>query len=202
MKKIAVLVSGNGSNLQSLIDSCSEDYIPGKIALVISSRPGAYALKRAEEASIDTLVLQRGDLSRSEYSDLILNHLKNKKIDIVCLAGFMQRLGKNLTDFYRGRIINIHPALLPKFGGKGMYGIKVHREVISSGEKVSGCTVHHVDQFYDHGQIIKKKEVPVKKNDTPRSLSERVLESEHQLYPRVLKELILNLEKKEFIKND
>ncbi len=188
MIKIAVLVSGEGTNLQSLIDSCKSGFIPGEIVLVISSRQGAYALERARKENIDTVIIEKKDFkNEEEYSAEILKEVNKKSVDLICLAGFLLKLGSKIIKAYKNKIMNIHPALLPSFGGEGMYGIKVHEEVLKSGEKYSGCTVHIVDEEYDHGRIILQKKVPVKKNDTPHMLAERVLKEEHKLYPEAVK---------------
>ncbi len=192
MIKIAVLVSGGGTNLQSLIDSCKSRFIPGEIVLVISSRQGAYALERARKENIDTVIIEKKDFkNEEEYSAEILKEVNKKNVDLICLAGFLLKLGANIIKAYKNKIMNIHPALLPSFGGKGMYGIKVHEEVLKSGEKYSGCTVHIVDEEYDHGQIILQKKVPVKKNDTPHMLAERVLKEEHKLYSEAVRKFAL-----------
>jgi phosphoribosylglycinamide formyltransferase-1 len=186
--RIAVLVSGSGTNLQSLIDSCRSGYIPGEIALVISSSPSAYSLERASKENIESIVIQRKNFnSDKEFSEEILKEVRARKTDLICLAGFLKKLGKNIVSAYRNRIMNIHPALLPKFGGQGMYGIRVHEAVLKSGEKYSGCTVHFVDEEYDRGPIILQKKVEVRQDDTPQTLAERILTEEHRLYPEAVK---------------
>lgn len=187
--RIGVLVSGRGSNLQALIDAIKSGYIlNAEIVVVISNKKDAYALERARQNNIEALFIDPkdyGDLS--EYSKKLLDELKSRNVDLVCLAGFLLKLSPEFVKNYEYRILNIHPALLPKFGGDGMYGIHVHEAVIKSGEKESGATVHFVDEEYDHGPIIMQVKVPVYQDDTPQSLAERVLKEEHKLYPKVVK---------------
>lgn len=186
--KIAVLVSGSGTNLQSLIDNCESGFIPGKIRIVLSSKGDAYALERARKAQIETLVIERKNFSGDEeYSAVILKEVKARDIDLICLAGFLKKLGVNIVRAYRNKIMNIHPALLPEFGGSGMYGLNVHKAVLSSNNKYTGCTVHFVDEKYDHGQIILQEKIAVLENDTPETLAERVLKLEHKLYPEAVR---------------
>jgi formyltetrahydrofolate-dependent phosphoribosylglycinamide formyltransferase len=190
--RIAVLVSGNGSNLQSLIDGCRSGYIPGEIKLVISSKSGAYALQRAIREDISTRSIERFNfINDEEYSAAILHEVKAKNIDLICCAGFLSKLGNNIISEYKNKIINIHPALLPAFGGKSMYGIKVHEEVLKSGAEYSGCTVHFVDEEYDHGPTIDQRRVEVLPGDTPQMLQARILKEEHELYPEVVRKIAL-----------
>lgn len=188
MIRIAVLVSGSGTNLQTLMDNCKSGYIPGKIVVVVSSNPDAYALKRAEKEGVESVVIQRKDFdSNEDFSAEILKEAEKRRVGLICLAGFVKKLGKNIIKAYDNRIMNIHPALLPSFGGKGMYGIRVHEQVLKSKEKYSGCTVHLVDEKYDHGPIILQKKVEIRKDDTPHTLAERVLKQEYKLYPEAVK---------------
>lgn len=174
--------------MQSLIDNCKSGYIHGEIVLVISSCAGAFALQRAKKAGISGIVLERkrykSDIS---FGNRVLKELKKRKVDLVCLAGFLFKISSGMIKAYKGRIVNIHPALLPRFGGKGMYGIKVHEEVIKSRVKYSGCTVHFVDEKYDHGMMILQKKVKVQKNDIPEVLQKRILKQEHEIYPRAVR---------------
>jgi len=192
---ILVLVSGNGTNLQALLDAekngafdierkTSDGFIVGKIAVVVSDRSGAYALERARAAGIPAFVEkpnlrlpkpERG----AELSDRILRLCREKEIGLVVMAGFLSILAGAMLDEYSGRIINIHPALLPKFGGEGMYGERVHRAVLAAGETESGCTVHKVDAGTDTGPIILQRKVPVLLGDTTEILAERVHREEH-----------------------
>lgn len=188
MERIAVLASGRGSNLQALIDAIKDGRIRnGKIVLVISNNEKAYALERARREGIEAIFIDpRGCKDIDEYSEKLLKELKKREISLVCLAGFLLKLSKKFVDVYRWRILNIHPALLPKFGGAGMYGHHVHEAVIKAREKFSGPTVHFVDEEYDHGPIIKQIKVEVRSDDTPDSLADRVLKQEHILYPEVV----------------
>ncbi len=182
--RITVLVSGGGSNLQSIIDACGSGKIDGRVVLVISNKDGVYALQRAAAEGIEACVVDRNSYENDEgFSEEIMRLAKEKKTDIICLAGFLKKLKKNIIKEYPGRILNIHPALLPSYGGKGMYGLRVHRAVLENREKESGCTVHIVNEEYDRGPIVLQRKVPVKRTDTPEELAERVLREEHRAYP-------------------
>lgn len=187
--RVGVLVSGSGSNLQALIDSVSTGYIRNaRVALVISSRADAFALERARKAEIEAIFLNPKDFAGSvEYSQAIAGLMNERVVDLVCLAGFMRKIEKPLLERYPRRMMNIHPALLPRFGGKGMYGHYVHEAVLRAGENESGPTVHFVDEQYDHGLIILQRKVPVMLDDTPETLAKRVLEQEHKIYPEAVK---------------
>jgi len=199
MIRIAVLVSGSGTNMQSLIENCKKGLIPGKVVLVISSNPEAFAIKRARKEKIPVIVLNRYRYKNDwTYSKRILKEVKDKKIDIICLAGFLWKLAPNIIGEYKERILNIHPTLLPRFGGKGMYGIRVHREVLKNREKFSGATVHFVDEKYDHGKIIIQKKVKVLKNDTAETLAKRILKIEHKVYPIAVKKVIEWLNRRKY----
>lgn len=180
----AVLVSGNGTNLQALIDNQQKNSdCPYKINVVISDNPGAFALTRAKKAGIKTYVLEKGNLKGQSLRDYrtrqILEILRKEKTDIVVLAGFLTILSESLINEFPERIINIHPALLPDFGGPGMYGHHVHEAVLASGKKESGCTVHIVDKGCDTGRVILQKKVPVMAGDTPDSLADRIHKEEY-----------------------
>ena len=183
---IAVLVSGQGrgTNLQALLDGCSRGTIEGRIALVVGTRSDAPALDRARGSGSALAVVspRRYEGHEEGYSAALLRLLKRHRIELICLAGYMRRLPMHLIAAYSGRIMNVHPALLPEFGGHGMYGEYVHRAVIDSGTKWSGATVHFVDEDYDTGPIITQKTVPVLPDDTPVTLAARVLEAEHSAY--------------------
>ena len=188
--RIGVLASGGGSNLQSIIDRCSDGYINGEVVLVISNNSGAKALLRAAEKGIKTFHISSVTEGSEEKADeRISKELSESKVDLVVLAGYMKKAGDKLLENFKGRIINIHPALLPKFGGKGMHGMNVHKTVIESGETESGPTVHFVDSHYDHGSIIEQVKVPVYPDDTPEILQKRVLEKEHELLPGVIRKI-------------
>jgi phosphoribosylglycinamide formyltransferase-1 len=177
---ILVLVSGSGTNLQALIDAGH----PGRIAAVVSDRPGVYALERAKAAGIPALVeAPNRELSKPErqrdLSDRLLGIARNYRADLIILAGFLSILQGKILGEYEGRIINLHPSLLPKYGGAGLYGIKVHKAVLAAGEKESGCTVHLVDEGTDTGPILLQRKVPVLPEDTAESLAERIHREEH-----------------------
>jgi phosphoribosylglycinamide formyltransferase-1 len=180
---ILVLVSGGGTNLQALIDA-EKKGVFGRIAAVVSDRPGVYALERARLAGIPAFV-EEPDKSlpkesrRRELSDRILNVAKTQQAGLLVLAGFLSILSGEIIREYSGRIINLHPALLPKFGGEGMYGEKVHRAVLDAGETESGCTVHLVDAGTDTGPILLQRRVPALPGDTPETLAERIHRQEH-----------------------
>jgi phosphoribosylglycinamide formyltransferase 1 len=177
--RLAVLASGGGSNLQALIDAfAGSDLI--EIALVISDRSGAGALVRAERAAVRALHIRAGDDAALE------NALQQSDIDMIALAGYLRLVPAAVVQRYTHRIVNVHPALLPAFGGPGMYGLRVHQAVLAAGCTVSGVTVHHVDERYDEGSIIAQWPVPVEVGDTPESLAARVLQVEHVLYPAAL----------------
>lgn len=189
MKKIVVLVSGGGTNLQALIDAEKSGIIKdGKITCVISSKAGAYALERAEKNGIPTRVIPRKEYADSKsYSMAILDALNEEKADLVVLAGFMTILDKCVTKAYAYKIINVHPALIPSFCGEGFYGLKVHEKALEYGVKVSGATVHFVNEEADAGAIILQGTVDVKKDDTPEILQRRIMENvEWKLLPKAV----------------
>lgn len=185
MLKIAVLVSGGGSNLQSIIDEIYGGNINASIEMVISDNENAYALERAKEKEIKTYVFDRKTY-KDNMGDKILE-VTEDKVDLIVLAGFLSILKGKLIDKFENKVINIHPALIPSFCGKGMYGIKVHDAVIKSGVKFSGCTVHFVNHNVDEGAIIAQEVVPVYFEDTKETLQARVLEKEHKILPEVIK---------------
>ena len=178
MVNIGVLVSGGGTNLQKLIDAEKAGNIEnGKLRVVIASNPEAYALKRAEQAGIEHFALRRKDYPDVDaYSQALIDALKERDIDLVVLAGFLTITGDNFVEAFRNRIINVHPALLPAFGGKGYYGLHVHEAALARGVKVTGATVHFVNEICDGGPIILQKAVAVKEGDTPETLQRRVME--------------------------
>ena len=176
--KIAVLVSGGGTNLQALIDAQKTGIIQsGEIALVISNNAGAFALTRAEKAGIATAVISKKELgSQDAFEDKLLATLKENGIDLIVLAGFMVILSKRFTDAYPERILNVHPSLIPAFCGEGFYGLHVHEAALGYGVKVTGATVHFVNEIPDGGKIIMQKAVEIKAGDTPEILQRRVME--------------------------
>lgn len=191
MKKIAVFVSGSGTNLQNIIDAIEKKEINAKIALVVASKQGIFAIERAKNANIPVSIYDKGNYENLSlmYADLI-DELKEKGVEYIVLAGYLTILTPNIINAYRQKIINIHPSLLPKFGGKGYYGLKVHKAVIEAKEEVSGATVHFVDEEIDTGDIIAQVKVPVYEYDTPEILQARVLKEEHKLYIKALKKVL------------
>ena len=182
--RIAVLASHGGSNLQAIIDGCASGQIDGEVVLVVSNNKKAFALERARNHHIDTLILTDAAYpAPNEYAGELLSQLASREVNLICLAGYMKMIPQPVIEEYRDRIINIHPALLPKHGGKGMYGIHVHESVIAAHESETGVTIHLVNEHYDDGRIIAQESIAVHPDDTPQSLQERVLELEHQLYP-------------------
>lgn len=175
--KIAVLVSGGGTNLQALIDAQNKGIIAsGEIKLVVSNNYGAYALERAKNAGIDTAVVSKKECKdQLEFEEKIKELLTAYKIDLIILAGFMAILSENFTSAYPKRIINVHPSLIPSFCGKGFYGLHVHEAALSYGVKVTGATVHFVNEIPDGGEIILQKAVNIRENDTPETLQKRVM---------------------------
>lgn len=181
--RIAVLVSGGGTNLQALIDS--EEIKSGEIVLVVSNNPGAYALKRAEKAGIKTAVIQKKGVEQAEFEEKLSAVFEENKIDVIVLAGFMCILSGSFTSKYPKRIINVHPSLIPSFCGKGFYGLRVHEAALEYGVKVTGATVHYVNEVPDGGKIILQRAVEIKDGDTPEILQRRVMEqAEWILLPR------------------
>ena len=178
MKNIAVLVSGGGTNLQSIIDAVEAGKINGQIKLVISNKEGAYGLERAKKNNI------RAVFEKDEQA--IIDIMKENEIDLVVLAGFLKILSPNFTRAFENRIINIHPSLIPSFCGKGYYGLKVHEAAIEYGVKVSGATVHFVDENADTGPIIRQDTVEVFAGDSPQDLQQRVLKIEHKILSQVV----------------
>ncbi len=182
---LAVLISGSGKTLQNLIDKIDDNTLNAKIQVVISSSPDAYGIKRAEQNNIPVTIAKYPDYDSSEvFSNAIIKEIEKYPIDLIILAGFMHLL--RIPDKYSEKVMNIHPGLIPSFCGKGYYGHHVHKAVIESGIKVSGCTVHFVDNEYDHGPIIIQRTVPVYEDDTPDTLAQRVFKEECIAYPEAI----------------
>ena len=180
--KIGVLVSGSGTNLQSIIDNCESGRIDATVEVVISDAPKAFAIERAKKHQIDTVIIERGKFkNRKTFEERIVSELKAHNVDLVCLAGFMRIIGKTLLGGFPGEIINIHPALLPSFPG-----LNGQKQAFDYGVKITGCTVHFVDDKVDHGPIICQSSVPVKEDDSAESLKERILTEEHKIYPQAI----------------
>lgn len=194
MKNIAVLVSGGGTNLQALIDAINDNRITnGQITLVISSKSDAFALERAIKHGIETCVINPKTFDTRElFTSAIVDTLKKHEIDLVVLGGFMYILTEEFTTTYRNRILNVHPALIPSFCGLGYYGLRVHKAVLESGVKLTGATVHFVNEIPDGGPIILQKSIDIKEDDTPESLQKRVMcECEWDILTRAV-DLICN----------
>ena len=174
---IAVLVSGGGTNLQAIIDAEKSGIIKsGTVKIVISNKEDAYALKRAEKENIETAVVTKDGRTKQEFEDEVIKIIGSHDIDLIVLAGFMCILSENFTSRYRNRIINVHPSLIPSFCGEGFYGLKVHQAALNYGVKVSGATVHYVNEIPDGGKIIMQKAVEIQEGDTPETLQKRIME--------------------------
>lgn len=193
-RRIAVFASGGGSNLQSLIDAFNGERDRGaRVALVVADRPCG-ALERASHAGIEHTLIDARALSADDLAITTLAALAGARIDVVALAGYLRLVPAPVVQRYRGTMTNIHPALLPAFGGAGMYGLRVHRAVLAAGARVSGATVHAVDERYDEGRALAQWPVPVLDDDTPETLAARVLAVEHRLYPLALERLVRTLD--------
>ncbi|HOD66799.1 MAG TPA: phosphoribosylglycinamide formyltransferase [candidate division Zixibacteria bacterium] len=189
--RIGVFLSGGGSNLQALIDASKCGILSGEIALVVSNLRKAFGLERARQVQIPVFVYKEADYATPEEGQAaLLRVLKEHGVEWIALAGYLKLLPGNILRAYPRRVVNIHPALLPKYGGKGMYGHFVHEAVLAAGEKESGLTIHLVDEAYDHGAVLHQQRVPILPGDTPETLAARVLEQEHRWYARVLDKLI------------
>lgn len=182
MARIGILISGSGTNLQAIIDACETGQINGQVSLVISNKDEVYGLKRAENHNIPHHV--------SRDSEQILTLLDEAQIDLVVLAGYLRKIPKEMIDRYPNRIVNVHPSLIPAFAGKGFYGLKVHEAAIQRGVKVSGATVHLVNEDLDAGPILEQEAVGVLPDDTPEDLQSRVLEVEHRLLVQAIKKIL------------
>ena len=195
MYNIAVFASGSGSNLQAIIDGCESGSLNGRVSVVISNNSGSMALQRAKKAGIPAFHFSQNVIKDAELLEqAILDTLIEYKTDIIFTAGYMKKIGSAVLKTYKGRIYNIHPSLLPKYGGKGMYGINVHKAVLEANEQETGITIHHVaGDEYDVGEIIAQKKVPVLKGDTPETLASRVLAEEHVFIVQVLSGILGSL---------
>ena len=186
--QLGVLVSGHGSNLKAIIDAAKTPVLElAEVAVVISNKSDAYALERARKAGIPAVFIDPKIFpDRKEFYLDVIFELEKRNVALVCLAGFLLKLEPNIVEKYKDRILNIHPALLPAYGGKGMYGRHVHEAVLNAKDKESGCTVHVVDEEFDRGPIVLQKKVPVLPTDNPETLAGRVLAEEHKLYPEAI----------------
>lgn len=189
MTPIALFISGTGGNALNLLRACREGRVPAEPVVVVSSSAKALGNERLGAEGLPVQVRTRKDFDSDEaYSEACLAAAEVAGAQVVCLCGWLKRLV--LPSRWEGRILNIHPALLPKFGGEGMYGMHVHRAVVASGERESGCTVHLVDNLYDHGRVLAQARVPVAATDTPEDIQKRVYEQEMRLYPEALAEFL------------
>ncbi|MFP4366184.1 MAG: phosphoribosylglycinamide formyltransferase [Bacteroidales bacterium] len=187
MINIAVFASGSGTNFQALVDYFSDNR-DINISLLLCNRPGAMVLERAERAGIKNFVFTRQEL---ENTSVVKDIMESHNIHFIVLAGFLLKIPKNILETWSDRIVNIHPALLPKYGGKGMYGMKVHKAVIESGDRFSGITIHMINEEYDKGNIVSQHTCEVREDDTPESLAGRIHELEHYWYPRIIEKLLV-----------
>lgn len=186
--KIGVLISGSGSNLQSIIDNIENGSINGKIEVVISNKCDAYGLERARQHNIDAVFVNKQDYDDIEsYNNEIMSELKKRDVELVVLAGYLKILSSRFIEDYKNKIINIHPSLIPSFCGKGYYGIRVHEAAIDYGVKLSGATVHFVDENADTGPIIIQEAIDVEFDDTAETLQKKVLKIEHKILPLAVK---------------
>ena len=185
---IGALASGGGSNFEALVRAG----IPGaEFRLLVVDKPGAGALDRARRLGVEALVIEPKAFSdRAAFYDRLADEMEKRVVRLICLAGFLLKVEPNFLRRFPGRVLNIHPALLPKFGGKGLWGHRVHEAVLAAGEKESGCTVHVVDEEFDHGPILAQARVPVLPGDTAETLAARVLEQEHKIFPETVREVI------------
>ncbi len=182
MKNVAILLSGRGSNFLALSDAIEAGQIPARIVLVVSNKPDAPGLNHARERNYETVCVPSKGIKREAYDRQVVKELKARQVDVICLAGFMRLLSSWFVQQYPRQILNIHPSLLPAFSG-----LHSQKQALEWGAKVSGCTVHFVDEKLDHGPIIVQRSVPVMDEDTEETLSARILEQEHQIYPEALK---------------
>jgi len=186
--RLAVFASGGGTNFQAILDAIDRGLVPAEPVCCVSNTPDAGALDRAERAGVPTAVVAPSDYTNpTAFGRALLDVMEAQNVTFVALAGYMLKVPSNVVDAYQNRMTNVHPALLPAFGGKGMYGMHVHEAVIEYGVHWSGATVHLVDEEYDHGPIVLQEPVPVYPDDTPQSLADRIKEVEHRLYPEALR---------------
>jgi len=188
MKNIAVLISGGGTNMQAVIDACKRGEINGAVKFIISSNAEAYGLVRAKTENIPSAVFCKKDfLNHDELGKAIISELDKYNIDLVVLAGYLVRLSENIVNKYEGRMINVHPSLIPAFCGDGFYGMRVHEAAWAAGVKLSGATVHFVDNGMDTGPIIMQESVPLEENDEPENIQKKVLAVEHKILVKAVK---------------
>jgi formyltetrahydrofolate-dependent phosphoribosylglycinamide formyltransferase len=187
--RLAVLLSGSGRSLENLADCIARGEVPATIELVVASRPDAYGLVRAERLGLPGVVLRPRDFpGLTAFSRAVFDRIRQRRVDLVCLMGFLTKLV--IPEEFDRRVLNIHPALLPEFGGQGMYGDRVHAAVLAADKAETGCTVHYCDQEYDHGAIVLQRRCPVLAGDTVESLAQRVFEEEKLAYPEALRRVL------------
>ncbi|MBN4081728.1 phosphoribosylglycinamide formyltransferase [bacterium AH-315-C07] len=186
LKKIAIIASGSGSNAQKIMEYFA-DHVDIEVSIVLTNNAEAFVVQRADNFEIPSIVFNKKDLYES---DVIIDRLKKIGIDLVVLAGFLWLVPDNIIDAFPDRLINIHPALLPKFGGKGMYGMNVHKAVISQGETESGISIHYVNQNYDEGKVIYQSKFQIKENDTAETIAFKVQQLEHANYPKIIERVL------------
>ncbi|HEX9828632.1 MAG TPA: phosphoribosylglycinamide formyltransferase [Bacteroidota bacterium] len=185
---IAVFASGRGSNVEAILNAIQRGTLPARVVVLVSNKSGAGAIELARAHGIPAVHLSQQQFSgEEEYIERLLSVLSEHRADFIALAGYLKKIPSRVTERFRNRIVNIHPALLPKFGGHGMYGIHVHEAVLKAGEKISGATVHIVDEEYDRGAIVMQKAINIVPGETPETLAARVLTIEHELYPEALR---------------
>jgi len=188
---IAVFASHGGSDLQAIIDACKSNYLNAEVRVVISNNSGSRALKRAKDNEIPAFHFSQKVIKNTTLLDeAILDVLMENEVDIIFLAGYLKKLSATILRVFKDRVFNIHPSLLPKYGGKGMYGLNVHKAVLAANEKETGITIHRVNEIYDDGEIIAQRKVSVLADDTPEVLAKRVLEQEHKFIVEILAEII------------
>jgi phosphoribosylglycinamide formyltransferase-1 len=185
-RTLGILISGRGSNMQAILDAVRQGELDARVGVVVSNVPSAAGLARAQEAGVPTVVIDhKGFSSREAFDQAVVDELKRREVDLVCLAGFMRLLSPLFVRAFPGRILNIHPSLLPSFPG-----LDAQRQALEHGVRVSGCTVHIVDEELDHGPIVLQTPIPVREDDTEETLSSRILEEEHRAYPRAIRLLL------------
>lgn len=197
MKNIVVFASGSGTNFQSIIDAVERGELSANIAGLITDKPNIGAIERAEKSNIPTRTISPGNYpGEHEFAEALTTQLKTWGADLIALAGYLKKIPTPVIHLYKNRILNIHPSLLPKFGGKGFYGMNVHRAVVDSNQKESGCSVHIVTEEFDEGPVIAQTKVPIHEHESAEELAHRILKEEHRLYPAAIQKHIQTLDSK------
>lgn len=195
--RLAVFISGRGTNLEAILNAINTGSLDAEVVLIASNNADAGGLRIAEDNDIPVIITDRNTFSDgTEFAEYILNALNNHQVELIVLAGYLRKMPPAVVRVFHNRIVNIHPALLPKFGGKGMFGLNVHSAVIDAGEIETGVTIHYVNEIYDGGDIIAQRKISVMHNDTPETLAARVLQVEHKFYPEVLQQLVEKIRSK------